>query len=108
MMRAPGPKVHPVFNVLPARYRYRIGLAGQHLRDPLDLFSRCAREYGGIVCLSPERVHVVSDPVYVKHVMQDNHDPGHSVSRKLLVTLTCDSLWLRLSSRPAMEARVGV
>ena len=34
--------------------------------------------------------------------------PGHSVLRKLQVTLTCDSPWLRLTSRSAMEADLGV
>jgi hypothetical protein len=33
-------------------------------------------------------------------------DPGRAASKKLLFTFTCDSHWLRLTSRAAMEAEV--
>jgi cytochrome P450 len=43
------------------------------LRNAPTYMLGLADRYGGIVALSPRRVHLVTHPDHVKHVLQDNH-----------------------------------
>lgn len=60
---APGPRGHFLLGHLPERRK-----------DPLNLFVRAMRDYGGVVRMKfgPKLIHLVNDPAGVKHVLQDN------------------------------------
>jgi cytochrome P450 len=61
---APGPRGHFLVGVLP-----------ELRRDPLTLMVRLAREYGDVVRfrVGAIRIHLVTDPAGVQHVLQDNN-----------------------------------
>ena len=73
MRKAPGPSAPAFYRVLPKPFQDRIGAARLFLRDPLEFFVRCVREYGNIVALSPDRIFLLNHPDDIKHVLQDNH-----------------------------------
>ena len=60
---APGPRGHFFLGSLPERRA-----------DPLNLYMRGALEYGEVVRykMGPMRVHLVTNPDHVKHVLLDN------------------------------------
>lgn len=90
----PGPRGVPVLGMLP-----------DMIRDMLGLFTNTAREYGGIAQLKllNKSYLLVTDPDYVKYILQDNHKNfirGRSVAngRELLgngLPLIDGDFWLR-------------
>ncbi len=58
---------------LPNRLRSLFTVLPAMARDAPDYMVRSTRRYGGILALSPGRIHLVSHPDLVKHVLQDNH-----------------------------------
>lgn len=90
----PGPPGLPVLGMLP-----------DMIRDMLGLFTNTAREYGGIAQLKllNKSYLLVTDPDYVKYILQDNHKNfirGRSVAngRELLgngLPLIDGDFWLR-------------
>ena len=60
-----------VANTAPGPAKWR---PGTYLRDPVAMLTGMHRTYGGIsrVKFGPFLMHVVTEPAYVKHVLQDN------------------------------------
>lgn len=56
------------------RGRLFLGHLPERRKDPLNLFLRAMRDYGGVVRMKfgPVIVHLVNDPAAIKHVLQDN------------------------------------
>jgi cytochrome P450 len=70
---APGPNPLPRLSFLPRRLRSHLTELPRLLRDPLQYLLNAARDYGGVVALSPGRIYLVSHPEYIKYVLQDHH-----------------------------------
>jgi cytochrome P450 len=87
-------------------------------RDPLSLFTRVMQDYGGVVQMrmGPQRIHLVTAPDGVRHILQDNNKNytkntrGYDIMRTVLGQglLTSDgSFWLRQRriAQPAFHKR---
>lgn len=56
-----------------------VGMLPHVRRDPLGFFAQMARDYGGAVLidLGLDKVLMLTEPEYVKHVLQDNYENYH-------------------------------
>jgi cytochrome P450 len=106
---APGPVKRQGF--LSARARALLVVVPGFMRDPIAYLSEAARQYGGIVTLSPDRIHFVAHPDHVKHVLQDHHvnyrkGPHYDALRPVLGNglLVSDGAFWRRQRRLAQPA----
>lgn len=70
---APGPLDDAPLPFLPARLRSYLFVLPKVMRSAPEYMFEVAQHYGGIVALSPGRVHLLTHPDHIKHVLQDNH-----------------------------------
>lgn len=56
-----------------------VGMLPHVRRDPLGFFAQMARDYGGAVTidLGLDKVLMLTEPEYIKHVLQDNYENYH-------------------------------
>jgi cytochrome P450 len=85
----PGPLDDAGYAFLPPKVRAQLFVLPSLMRNPPDYFAQTARQYGGVVTLSPNRAYLVTDLDGIKHVLQDNHTnyikgPWYHVLRPLM------------------------